>query len=95
MNRICSYKTDFEKPLVDMKSWFQERGYPSGLIQKGMNKVKFSGHWDKNKAKKKSKGVPLVITFYPLLKYVGNIIHKNLCLLYTDREAQRVLLLDP
>ena len=95
MSRICSYKTDFEKHLVDMKSWFQARGYPSGLIQKEMNKVKFSGHWDKNKAKKKSKGVPLVITFYPLLKYVGNIIHKNLCLLYTDREAQRVLLLDP
>ena len=43
-----------------MKSWFQARGYPSGLIQKEMNKVKFSGHWDKNNAKKKSKGVPLV-----------------------------------
>ena len=73
-----------------MKSWFQARGYPSSLIQKEMNKVKFSGHQDKNKAKKKSKGVPLVITFHPLLKDVGNIIHKNLYLLYTDQEAQRV-----
>ena len=26
MSRICSYKTDFEKHLVDMKSWFQARG---------------------------------------------------------------------
>ena len=26
MSRICSYKTDFEKHLVDMKSWFQVRG---------------------------------------------------------------------
>ena len=60
MCRICYYKTDFEKHLVDMKSWFQARGCPSGLIQKEMNKVKFSGHWDKNNAKKKSKGVPLV-----------------------------------
>ena len=51
MNRICSYKTDFEKHLVDMKSWFQARGYPSDLIQKEMNKVKFSGNWDKNKEK--------------------------------------------
>ena len=34
--------------------------------------------------------VPLVITFHPLLKDVGNIIHKNLYLLYTDQEAQRV-----
>ena len=41
-----------------MKSWFQARGYPSGLIKKGMYKVKFSGHWDKNKANKKWKGVP-------------------------------------
>ena len=70
-----------------MKSWFQARGYPSALIQKEMN-VKFSGHWHKNKAKKKSKGVPLVITFHSLLKDVRNMIHKNLYLLHTDEEAQ-------
>ena len=90
MSRICSYKNDFEKHLVDMKSWFQARGYPSDLIQKETNKVKFSGNRDKNKSKKKSKGVPLVITFHPLLKDAGNIIHKNLYLLYMDQEAQRV-----
>ena len=45
---------------------------------------------DKNKAKKKSKGVPLVITFHPLLKGVGNIVHKNLYLLYMDQETQSV-----
>ena len=55
-----------------------------------MNKVKFSDHRDKNKAKKKSKGVPLVMTFHPLLKDAGNIIHKNLYLLYMDQDAQRV-----
>ena len=43
MSRIFSYKTDFEKHLVDMKSWFQARGYPSDLVQKETNKVKFSG----------------------------------------------------
>ena len=71
-----------------MKSWFQARAYPSDFFQKEMNKVKFSGHWDKNKANKKSKGEPLVITFHPLLKDVGNIIHKNLYLLYMDQEFQ-------
>ena len=90
MSSICSYKTDFEKHRVDMKSCFQARRYPNDLVQKEMNKVKFSGHRDKNKAKKKSKGVPLVITFHLLLKDVGNIIHKNLYLLYMDQEAQRV-----
>ena len=33
--------------------------------------------------------VPLVIIFHPLLKDGGNVIHKNLYLLYTDQEAQR------
>ena len=60
------------------------------MVQKEINKVKFSGHWDINKTKKKFKWVPLVITFYPLLKDVGNIIHKNLYLLYMDQEAQRI-----
>ena len=55
-----------------------------------MNKVKFSGNWDKSKTFKKSKGVPVVINFHPLLKDVGNIIHKNLYLLYIDQEPQRV-----
>ena len=90
MSRICSYKNDFEKHLADMKSWFQARGYPSDLVQKETNKVKFSGNMDKNKSKKKSKGVPLVITCHPLLKDAGNIIHKNQHLLYMDQEAQRV-----
>ena len=88
MSRIYSYKTDFEKHPVDIKSWFQAKGYPSDLVQNEMNKVKFSGDWDKNKTKKKSKGVPLVITFHRLLKDFGNIIiHKNLYLLYKDQEA--------
>ena len=95
MSRICSYKTDFEKHLVDMKLWFQARGYPSDLIQKEMNKVKLSGHWDKNKAKKKSKGVPLVITFHLPLKDVGNIIHKiSICYTWT-KKLKEFLLLDP
>ena len=83
-------KTDFEKHLVDMKSWFKAGGYPSDLAQTGMNKAKSSDHLDKNKTNKKSKRVRLVITFHLLLKDVGNIIHKNLYLLCMDEDAQRV-----
>ena len=90
MSRICSYKTDFEKHLVDIKSWFQERWYPSGVVQKEISKVKFSGHWNKNQIKKKFKGVSLVITFHPLLKNFDNIIQKNLYLLHMDQETQRI-----
>ena len=32
MSRIGSNKTDFEKHVVDMKSWFQASGYPSDFI---------------------------------------------------------------
>ena len=77
----CSYKTDSEKHFVDMKSWFQARGYPNDLVQMEMNEIKFSGYWDKNKTNKKSKRVPLVITFHLLLKGCGIIIRKNLYLL--------------
>ena len=73
-----------------MKSWFQAGAYPSDLAQTGMNKAKSSDHLDKNKTNKKSKRVRLVITFHLLLKDVGNIIHKNLYLLYMDKDAQRV-----
>ena len=78
-----------------MKLWFQARGYPSDLVQKEMNKVKFSDDRDKNKIKKKSEGVPLVITFHPLLKDFGNLIHKNLYSLYMEQEAQRVFISGP
>ena len=84
----CSYKTDSEKHFVDMKSWFQARGYPNDLVQMEMNEINFSGDWDKNKTNKKSKRVPLVITFHLLLKGCGIIIRKNLYLLC--QKAQRV-----
>ena len=42
VSRICSNKTDFERHLDDLKSWFQARGYPKHLVQKEMNKVRFN-----------------------------------------------------
>ena len=32
MSSICSYKTDFEKHIMDMKSRVQTRGYPKYLV---------------------------------------------------------------
>ena len=54
-----------------MKSWI----VASDLVQKKMNKVKFSGNCNKNQTKKKSKGVPLVINFHTLLKNFAFFIH--------------------
>ena len=36
------------------------------------------------------KGVPLVITYHPLLKSVGKIIQNHLYLLYIDNEIKKV-----
>ena len=62
------------------------------MIQKEINKVKFSGHWDKSKATKKFKVVPLVITFHLLLDDVGNILQFYYTLTKTLKEF---LHLDP
>ena len=74
ISRIFSYKTNFEKHLVDMKLWFQVRGYPSNLVKK--------------QTKKSFKGIHLVFTFLSLLKDMGNIIRKNLHSLYIKTKAQ-------
>lgn len=46
-----------------MRSWFYKRGYPKGLIEKEMDKVKFSGYTRRNK--REEKGIPFVITYHP------------------------------
>ena len=37
---------------------------------------------------------PFVVTYHPILKSIGNIIRKNLYLLYTNEEAKRYVHLD-
>ena len=37
---------------------------------------------------------PFVVTYHPILKNIGNIIRKNLYLLYTNEEAKRYVHLD-
>ena len=34
VSRICSNKTDFQRHLDDMESWFQARGYPKTFSPK-------------------------------------------------------------
>ena len=60
-----------------------------------MSKIKFSGDRNKNKTRKKSKWVSVVITFHPILEDFGNIIDRNLYLLYMDQEAQKVFMPGP
>ena len=72
-----------------MKSWFSQRGYPQKLIKTEASKVKFSGQRVFHRTKV-GKGVPLVVTYYPLLKIIGKIINDNLYLLYMNEEFKHL-----
>ena len=71
-----------------MKSCFIKRGYPNYVIQKEMQKVKFSKI--SSIRKDNAKGALLVVTFHPGLKNINQIINKNLHLFYMDQEVMKV-----
>ena len=71
VSRICSQAEDFRKHTTEIRSWFYKRGYPKGLVEKKMGKVKFSGYTRRNK--RENKGVLFVITYHPSLKNIGRI----------------------
>ena len=89
LRRLCSFETDFLQRKNKMKSWFLKRGYSEGVIDKEMEKVKFNHSHFIGKHNSK-KGIPLVVTYHPLLKSLSKIISKNLHLLYLDEEVKRV-----
>ena len=72
-----------------MKSWFSQGGCPQKLIETETSKVKFSGRTVFHRTKVE-KDVPLVVTYHPLLKTIGKIIHDNLYLLYMNEELKHL-----
>ena len=57
-----------------------------------MNKVKFSNLRPKNNDKNHNmKGIPLVVTYHPLLKSQSGFTDKNLSHLYMDKEVKKYL----
>ena len=71
-----------------MKLWFFSRGYPKWLIDKEVEKVKFP--CTSRKRDSKMKGIPLVITYHPLLKYFAIAIRKHLYILYLNKEFKKI-----
>ena len=66
VSQICSFEEDFERHRNQMKLWFLNRGYPKWLIDTEVRKIKFS--CTSRKRDTKMKGIPLVITYHPLLR---------------------------
>ena len=81
--KICTFENDFLRHRDEMKSWFQRRGYPEDVIKK----VIFNRN--SGKSSNKSKGVPFVLTYHPLLKKVDYIIRKHIHLFYVNDEVKK------
>ena len=71
-----------------MKEWFIKKACLRYVIEKEMNKVRFSKHGQQSK--KVEKGVPFVVTYHSLLDKLSCIIHKNLYLLFINEEVKNV-----
>ena len=68
---------------------FTEGRYPQKFIETETGKVKFSVQRVFHTTKVE-KGVPLVVTYHPLLKTIGKIIHDHLYLIYMNQELKHL-----
>ena len=75
VNWICSSENDFDRHKSNMKIWFQKRGYPENIIENEMKKVNFPSCIKVQR--KKSKGIPFVVTYHHLLKQLEEILPRN------------------
>ena len=79
---------DFRKQTTERRSWFYKRGYPKGLVENEMGKVKFFVYIRRNKREKK--GIPFVITYHASLKNIRRIISQNLYSLRMNEDVKIV-----
>ena len=77
LTKTCTFENDFLRHRDEMKSWFQRRGYPEDDINTEMKKIVFTGNFGKSSSK--TKDVPFLLTYHPLLKKVNCIIRKHIC----------------
>ena len=73
ISRLCSYEENFIKHKANTKSQFFRREYPERLIFAKMEKVMFS-NIERRIYSKTQKGIPLVVTYHPLLKSLSSIV---------------------
>ena len=64
-----------------------KREYPEKLISAEMDKGKFFDIERKSNSKTQE-GIPLVVTYHPLLKSLSIIVNNNIYLLHMDQEVK-------
>ena len=92
IKRLCSSENKCSERLEELRSWFGNRGYPKGIVDSQLRKVTERRREDllTRRVRRKSCGVPLVVTYNPRLSKLGNIIRKHLPILYSNTEAKTV-----
>lgn len=92
IRKVCSRDEEFQRQLEDLEGWFESRGYPTQIVKGELKKVNARSRETLFRLSKdvKKKGVPLTITFHPLLSGTSAIINKYLPILYLDLEAREV-----
>ena len=87
------YNHELQKHLENLKDWFSERGYPGGLIDKQLQRVKRKSSDELLRPKgmdNESVGIPFVVTYHPHLRNISKIIKKHIKHLYADLEVRSV-----
>ena len=95
---LCSDGHKLQKHLENLKNWFCDRGYPRGLVDEQLQRVKGKSRAELLRHKgmdKKSVGVPFVVTYHPHLKNISKIMKKHIKYLYADPEVRSVFTLLP
>ena len=71
-----------------MKSWLLKKENQEKLISAKLDKIKFFNIERKDNSKT-DKGIPLVLTYHPLLKLLSSIVNNVIYLLHMDKEVKR------
>ena len=89
-SRLCSSEENFIKHKANMKSRFLKREYSEKLISAKMDKVKFSNIERKSNSKTQ-KGIPLVVTYHPLLKSFSSILSNSIYYIWIKKLRAHLL----
>ena len=91
IKRLCSDHQKLQTHLQNLKKWFCERGYPGGIIDEQLQRMKGKSREELLSAKgteRKNVGIPFVVTYHPHLKNISKIIKKHANYLQIDPEVR-------
>ena len=91
IKRLCSDHQKLQTHLQNLKKRFCERGYPGGIIDEQLQRMKGKSREELLRAKgteRQNVGIPFVVTYHPHLKNISKIIKKHANYLQIDPEVR-------